>query len=191
VTLERLALDGIELAVHLKHRLGKDKIIVLAHSAGSIIGTEMVKRAPEHFAAYVGVGQFTSFAATVQAQYAYLRRIAETANDAKLRDRLDAIGSVESPTLQHFFAMNPLLNERVPRADAVMMQRLQSRLPALMKPEDLASWGAGQQASVNWLVPRIAKTNLVLKTPMLAVPFILIQGADNVFAPTDHRSVDP
>ena len=54
VTLERLAMDGIELAVHLKHRLGKDKIIV---------------------AAYVGMGQFTSFAGTLQAQDTYLRRI--------------------------------------------------------------------------------------------------------------------
>jgi pimeloyl-ACP methyl ester carboxylesterase len=184
VTLERLALDGIELAGHLKHRLGKDKIIVLAHSAGSIIGTDMVKRAPEHFAAYVGVGQFASFAGTVQAQYAYLRRVAETANDAELRARLDAIGSVDLPTVQHFLAINALLNARVPPVDAAALERLQSRMPALMKLEELASWRAGQQASVRWLLPGIAAMSLVATTPRLAVPFILIQGADDVFTPT-------
>jgi hypothetical protein len=84
----------------------------------------------------VYVGQFTSFAATVQAQYAHLRRIAEVANDADLRARLDAIRSLDSPTLQHFLAINGLLNARVPPVDAVMVQRLQSRLPALMKPEE-------------------------------------------------------
>src|SRR5207253_11480423 len=166
-------------------RLGKDKIIVLAHSAGSIIGTEMVKRAPEHFAAYVGVGQFASFAGTVQAQYAYLRRIADTANDAGLRARLDAIGSLDSPTLQHFLAINALLNAHAPPGDEATVQRLQSRMPALMKQEDLASWRAGQQASVNWLLPGIAKTNLVSTTPRLAVPFILIQGGDDMFTPTE------
>ena len=185
VTLERLALDGIELAVHLKHRLGKDKIIVLAHSAGSIIGTEMVKRAPEHFAAYVGVGQFASFAGTVQAQYAYLRRIADTANDAGLRARLDAIGSLDSPTLQHFLAFNALLNAHAPPGHEATVQRLQSRMPALMKQEERASWSAGQQASVRWLLPGMATTSLVTTTPRLAVPFILIQGADDMFTPTD------
>lgn len=185
LTFERLALDGIELAVHLKRRLGKDKIIVLAHSAGSVIGTEMVKRAPEHFAAYVGVGQFASFVGTVQAQYAYLRRVAETANDAELRARLDAIGAVDSPTLQHFSAINGLLNSRVPPVDAATMQRLQSRMPAVMKQEELASWRAGQQASVRWLLPQIAATSLVETTPRLTVPFILIQGADDLFTPTN------
>src|SRR5439155_21318689 len=112
VTLERLALDGIELVVHLKHRLSKDKIIVLGHSFGSIIGTEMVKRAPEHFAAYVGMGQFASFAGTAQAQYAYLRRLAETATDAALRARLDATRSLYPPTLQPLRPHNASPNPR-------------------------------------------------------------------------------
>ena len=65
------------------------------------------------------------------------------------------------------------------------MQRLQSRMPALMTQEELASWSAGQQASVGWLLPGIAATDLVKTTPRLAVPFILIQGADDMFTPTD------
>jgi pimeloyl-ACP methyl ester carboxylesterase len=58
-------------------------------------------------------------------------------------------------------------------------------MAAVMKSVELASWRAGQQASVRWLLPGIAATNLVATTLRLGVPFILIQGADDVFTPTD------
>jgi pimeloyl-ACP methyl ester carboxylesterase len=76
VTLERLASDGVELAEHLRSRFGDRKIIALGHSFGSIVAVEMIRRAPEHFALYVGTGQFVSFAGAIDAQIARLRESA-------------------------------------------------------------------------------------------------------------------
>ena len=62
LTLERIASDGIELAGYLERHLRNPRIIVLGHSFGSVVAAEMVQRAPERFAAYVGTAQFARFA---------------------------------------------------------------------------------------------------------------------------------
>jgi pimeloyl-ACP methyl ester carboxylesterase len=61
VTIERIARDGIELAEHLQRRLSSPEIVAIGHSFGSLVAIEMVRRAPDHFAAYVGTGQFVRF----------------------------------------------------------------------------------------------------------------------------------
>ncbi len=57
LTIERLVQDGIELADYLRKRLAKDKIIVVAHSFGSILGVRMARARPDLFHAYVGTAQ--------------------------------------------------------------------------------------------------------------------------------------
>jgi pimeloyl-ACP methyl ester carboxylesterase len=49
--------DGIEVPEYLRSHLQKDKIIVVAHSFGSILGIRMVSARPDLFYAYVGTGQ--------------------------------------------------------------------------------------------------------------------------------------
>src|SRR3954466_6459338 len=47
LTFDRLAADGIELVKHLSGRLGVDKVVLLAHSQGSVIGVRMARQSPE------------------------------------------------------------------------------------------------------------------------------------------------
>jgi pimeloyl-ACP methyl ester carboxylesterase len=49
--------DGIELAEMLRRTLNQDRIILVGHSWGSILGVLMVKTRPDLFYAYVGTGQ--------------------------------------------------------------------------------------------------------------------------------------
>src|SRR5215813_1700191 len=57
LTIGRLADDGIALSEYLCKHLGKDKIIVVAHSFGTIIALRMARARPDLFYAYVGTGQ--------------------------------------------------------------------------------------------------------------------------------------
>ena len=57
ITVDRMVQDGIELTEHLRKHLGKEKIIVVAHSFGSILGVRMARARPDLFYAYVGTGQ--------------------------------------------------------------------------------------------------------------------------------------
>jgi len=182
VTLDRLATDGVEVAAHLRSRFGNRKVVVLGHSFGSIVATEMIRRAPEQFALYVGTGQFTSFAGTIDAQIDRLRKVA--VGDATLTAQLDALAALE-PSLQKFGGVNRLSQSRAPTVDVAFMQRLQSRAAEVMSPKELADWQAGRQAFTPGLLQQIAIVDLLATAQRLEVPFVVIQGSDDWNTPAD------
>jgi proline iminopeptidase len=53
----RMVADGEELVAWLREHYGKQKIFVLGHSWGSIIGLELARRHPAWLHAYIGMGQ--------------------------------------------------------------------------------------------------------------------------------------
>lgn len=185
VTFDRIVRDGIEIATHLKGRLGNQEIIVLGHSLGSVVANEMVQRAPQYFSVYVGVAQFVSFQGTVEAQLAYLRDIGEAEDDADLISAVDTIGLPQPANLQDFFAVNRLLFNHVPADDATWTQHMQSRGPEVMTPAELADWNQGREATVGWLMPEVPQVDLFATAPRLEVPFIVIQGSEDIYSPTE------
>ena len=176
VTLDRLASDGVELAENLRSRFGDRKIIVLGHSFGSIVAVEMIRRAPEYFALYVGTGQFASFAGGIDAQIARLRK--SGAGDPDLTAQLDALAALE-PNLQKFGGVNRLSQSRAPAVDVAFMQGLQSHAAEVMAPKELADWQAGRQAFTARLLQQIANVDLPATTRRFEVPFVVIQGSDD------------
>jgi pimeloyl-ACP methyl ester carboxylesterase len=49
--------DAIEVAEHVRKRYGKSKVILMAHSWGTVIGLGAALQRPDLFDAYVGIGQ--------------------------------------------------------------------------------------------------------------------------------------
>jgi pimeloyl-ACP methyl ester carboxylesterase len=75
LTRERLIADGIDLAEQLHKRFPRGPRVLFGHSWGSIVGTGMAQQRPELFAAYVGTGQISSWADTVQLVEAYFNKV--------------------------------------------------------------------------------------------------------------------
>jgi len=59
--LDRMVLDTEELIDYLKRKYKKRKIILMAHSFGSLLGVKLAQKHPGWFYAYVGMGQFVDF----------------------------------------------------------------------------------------------------------------------------------
>jgi pimeloyl-ACP methyl ester carboxylesterase len=59
LTLEQSISDTIEVTNYLRKRFHKEKIFLMAHSGGSLIGIQAAARAPGLYNAYVGVGQMS------------------------------------------------------------------------------------------------------------------------------------
>ncbi|OJT20676.1 alpha/beta hydrolase [Archangium sp. Cb G35] len=57
LTVERMHADAEELVKWARKTFGKEKIFVLGHSWGSILGLTLAERHPEWLHAYIGVGQ--------------------------------------------------------------------------------------------------------------------------------------
>jgi pimeloyl-ACP methyl ester carboxylesterase len=57
ITKERMIQDAEEVVSYLRSTYGKQKIFVLGHSWGSLVGLSLAVRKPEWLYAYIGVGQ--------------------------------------------------------------------------------------------------------------------------------------
>ncbi len=56
-TIDLLLRDLLEIIQYLKQKYDKQKIILLGHSWGSVLGSTFIKKYPEEIAYYIGVGQ--------------------------------------------------------------------------------------------------------------------------------------
>jgi proline iminopeptidase len=57
LTIARMSADAVELTDYLRNRFHKQKIFLLGHSWGSILGATVADEHPELLYAYIGVGQ--------------------------------------------------------------------------------------------------------------------------------------
>lgn len=60
ITVHQLIEDTKEIVEYLKEKYHREKIIILGHSWGSVLGTLFIRKYPQLVAAYVGVGQVVS-----------------------------------------------------------------------------------------------------------------------------------
>jgi pimeloyl-ACP methyl ester carboxylesterase len=92
MTVARMTQDGIELAEYLRKHLGKDKIIVVGHSFGTILELGMVRARPELFYAYVGTGQVADEGKNYFAAYDALLQKAQATGNQQALDELKRVG---------------------------------------------------------------------------------------------------
>jgi pimeloyl-ACP methyl ester carboxylesterase len=92
MTVDRMALDGVELTQFLRGHLHKERIILVGHSWGTILGIHMAKARPDLFYAYVGTGQEANVQENEAAIYARVLDNARTLGDTKAIAELEAAG---------------------------------------------------------------------------------------------------
>jgi pimeloyl-ACP methyl ester carboxylesterase len=107
MTMDRMTQDGIELAQYLRGHLHKDKIIIVGHSWGAILGVHMAKARPDLFYAYVGTGQVADAQENEALNYARVRQKEVDLGDTKALAELDTAG----PPPYH--AMKALTTQRI------------------------------------------------------------------------------
>jgi len=185
MTVDRMAQDGIEVAEYLRTHLQKDKIIVVAHSFGSILGLRMVLARPDFFYAYVGTGQVADEQRNYSVAYdALLKKAQATASQQALND-LHRVGpppykSGEGYRLQRKWA------NRFEGADQFLLGTIGLTLVAPgTSVQDMNDDADGQALSAERLVPQT--TSLEQKDLGLnfAVPIFFLQGAQDFTTPTE------
>jgi pimeloyl-ACP methyl ester carboxylesterase len=92
LTIDRLVQDGVELADALRTSLRKDKIIIVGHSFGSVLGVLMAKTKPELFSAFVGTGQVGDPSRGYTVAFEALIAHARVVGDARAVRELEEIG---------------------------------------------------------------------------------------------------
>jgi proline iminopeptidase len=91
LSLERITRDAEEVVQYLRAKYHKDKIFVLGHSWGSVVGIQLAHRHPEWLHAYVGMGQVISGKENERVSYQMTLQAAETAHNAEALKDLESI----------------------------------------------------------------------------------------------------
>ncbi len=81
ITLEQLQQDAVCVAEYLKNRFGKEKVYLMAHSAGSVLGLRLAQNCPEQFYCYFAMGQKAG--SRYESGYLYMKDFFEETNNKK------------------------------------------------------------------------------------------------------------
>ena len=88
---ELLLSDAHEVTQYIKIKLGKDKIVVMGQSWGSVLGTMLVQTYPEDYNMYIVTGHTINFADNARVSYERVLNAAREAGNQKDVDALMAI----------------------------------------------------------------------------------------------------
>jgi pimeloyl-ACP methyl ester carboxylesterase len=92
IRIQRYVDDAIEVAEHLRKRHGKNKLILMGHSWGTVVGMHAALKRPDLFHAYVGIGQVINTRENERVSYEYGLTQARARRNAEAVRELESIG---------------------------------------------------------------------------------------------------
>ena len=184
MTIEQLVRDLDEVVELVRQRFGKERVMLLAHSWGTVLGTLYAQQHPEKVAAYVGVAQIANFAEGERLSYLWTLRQAEQRGHRGAIEELQAMSpgprSVDDELTK---------GKWVERFGGMFHQDLSTGkliLAALGTEEagvmDLVKFGQGNRFSLEALRPQYSKVDLT-RYRTFKVPVVFILGRHDWHVP--------
>jgi pimeloyl-ACP methyl ester carboxylesterase len=175
VTLDGGVDDILAVADYLRSRFHQDKIYLLAHSGGSILGVLAVQRHPEKFRAYIGTGQAVDLPASDLIFYDDILAWARSTRHDGVVKQLTAQGP---PPYRDVYRYEPFMlyeNSAYDQRDDGLGLGVRE-YTLLQKAHTinglLDTWAA--------LYPRMQVVDLRRDVPALSVPVYFVQGAEEM-----------
>ena len=190
MTLEQMVADAHELIGILKSRFRKQKIFLMGHSWGTILGIPLLQQYPQDFYAYVGIGQAVNVVKEEQLSYQFtLEKARELKNKTAVRELEQIgkpIGGQYSPPTNIRKQRKWLLRfggnrfEKDHFRDHVLTLLLSREYTFL----DLFRCLKGMKFSSRYLGEAERQANFLKTAPVLDVPVIFVNGKDDHVTPT-------
>ena len=185
ITIDRMTRDGIELSEMLRRALNQDRIILVGHSWGSILGVRMVKTRPDLFYAFVGTGQVAADPArNYSVAYDEVLRAAKRRGDQRAVSELEQVGPPPWRDGRGYAVQRRWAN-LLEGADTFLASTLGLALAAPgYTARDVNDWLSGQRLSAERLVPQTNAVDAAALGGEFSVSVFVIQGAEDFTTPT-------
>lgn len=192
ITVEMMIEDACAVVDELCRRFGEEKIYIVGHSWGSILGVMLTKRIPEKIAYYIGMGQFVEGAENERLSYEFCLNEARRVGDDKVVAKLEKGAPV---------------NGMYPDKDAMMLQRdcltkyggaeyhcregiVKSLLIPLIKSDEyslpeLVKYARGALTLPDKLWGEVIANNFFETASKLDVPVLITQGRHDYNTPSE------
>jgi pimeloyl-ACP methyl ester carboxylesterase len=178
--VEQFVSDTNELAALLLKRFGAEKLFLVGHSWGSLIGALAVARNPEKFFAYVGISQFADAPESERMMYRWALEQAEKTSHAQAARELKQIGLPPYQSMRDFRTMknwvayfNATDHRPISRWHFVSLA-FESPVYSWRDLTKLA-WGARTSFDELWREV-FYQRNLFREVPRLDVPILFFEG---------------
>jgi pimeloyl-ACP methyl ester carboxylesterase len=190
MTLDRFVEDCNELIDYLRNRFHTQKVFLVAHSGGTIIGIKTAYKYPEKIHAYVGVAQEINAYEQHKASYDFLVEEAEKSGDV---DRLNAIIAIGPPPYESpkkFLEMEGHVGHYGGFMHDKRVQLLAIVISFLTSPEYSLSEGIrtfrnrGFVFTMNAMWEELKNVNLTEEIQSIEVPIYFFEGKYDVTTPT-------
>ncbi len=184
LSVDRMVEDAAAVAKWACERFGQDKVFVVGHSWGSLLGVLLAKKYPELVRAYIGMGQFVNGEENEALSYDFVLAQAQRRADKKALRDLARIGE---PVRGRYKSMDDMMIQRnlmtkygggtYKGKESLMRSMI---LPLLRTPEysltQLKQYSEGAFFSLRALWDEVVDHDLFRIAPSLAVPVYLTEG---------------
>jgi pimeloyl-ACP methyl ester carboxylesterase len=184
ITVSRMVLDGIELSEYLRKHLSMDKIVIVCHSFGSILGLAMARARPDLFYAYVGTGQVADSTRNYLVAYDALLKKAQAVGNREAIDDLTRVGPPPYKSGEGYGVQRKWANA-FEGADQFLYATLGLALVAPGNTvQDINDSGEGQVLSADRLVPQTRSMGPKELGLQFSIPMLIFQGSEDFTTPT-------
>ncbi len=184
--------DTLEVVNYLRQRFKKEKISVLGHSWGSVLGLWLAHEHPELLSAYVGVGQAVNMEQNEKVAYEDALQQARDRRNKKALEDLESIapyppldGSVDFNKMQiakdwEEELLGPPPSARFTNARTLLLNLVSA--PEYSLADDYAFiHGHSSMFSIKALIPEAMKVDLSQDTQDLRVPILFFEGREDPY----------
>lgn len=183
-TFDQLVDDAVVAAEWVKQRLGREKLILLAGSMGTIVGVPLARRRPDLFEAFICTDMYADMHTNEQVGY----EKALTRANEKQRRRLESIGN--DPTKWDLKAWQIKMDIAMktdpvtPNAVAKLLFPLAFASP-LYRLRDAMTMLAGFMSVQKQMYPEYSRYNAYDHGTSFEIPFYLLQGESDILTITE------
>jgi pimeloyl-ACP methyl ester carboxylesterase len=171
ISLETEVADVVAVTDHLRRRFGQDRIVLMAHSGGSIPAILAAHRHPERYHAYVGTGQAVNLRASDRILHTDVLAWARAGNRGDVVRQLDRQGPPPWPDVHSYEPFHLYATRAYGLPDPPFDLGAEEQTP-LQKAHTMTAmldtWAA--------LYPRMQDADLCRDVPALAIPAYFVQG---------------
>ncbi|MHA2402145.1 MAG: alpha/beta fold hydrolase [Candidatus Kariarchaeaceae archaeon] len=191
MTLDRLVEDCNELIDYLRNRFGSQKVFIVAHSSGTLIGIRTVHKYPEKIHAYVGVSQVINDYEQQRISYEFIVEEADKSGNVKDQNAIKEVGppTYETPE-KEFEKARLIIKYGGMMYDFSMKKMLGIVIAYFTSPEYSLSEairtirGKGLKFTTNSLWQEIIHINLTREIESIKVPIYFFGGKSDMITPT-------
>jgi len=184
LTAERLVADTLAVTEFLRARFDKGKIYLMAHSGGTFIGLQAAARAPEMFAAYIGVAQIVHQLKSEMLAHEYLlRRFRQVGNRSMVRKLEAAPVSLTAGTPDGYLAVRDEAMHRLGVGTMADMTSVARGIfwPSVLSPdytprEKIGLWRGKRSVGASAFWHEMLGTDLAERVPQLDLPAYFFHG---------------